>query len=84
MFKFEKGLTLEIREKMSVLGSQSYKEVVQLTLRADKLSSGRLSWEKFQKRKGSGFVSGQSSKKSQSSESFGNSSRSGTDSISSS
>ena len=32
--KFEEGPTLEIREKMLVLGSQSYKEVVQLALRA--------------------------------------------------
>ena len=36
--KFEEGLTLEIKEKMSVSGSQSYKEVVQLALRAKKLT----------------------------------------------
>ena len=31
--KFEEGLNLEIREKMSISGSQSYKEIVQLVLR---------------------------------------------------
>ena len=31
--KFKKGLTLEIRKKMSVLGGQSYKEIVQLVLK---------------------------------------------------
>ena len=55
---FEEGLTLEIQKKMSVLSSQSYKEVVQLALRAEKLTSERMSWGKFQKRKGFGFVSG--------------------------
>ena len=38
-FKFEKGLTLEIREKMSISGSQIYKKVVQLALRVEKLTS---------------------------------------------
>ena len=33
--KFEEGLTLEIQEKMSVLGNQSYKKVVHLTLKAE-------------------------------------------------
>ena len=56
--KFEKGLTLEIREKMFVSGSQSYKEIVQLALRAKKLIGERMSREKFQKRKGFEFVSG--------------------------
>ena len=37
--KFEKGLNLEIREKMFVSGNQSSKEVVQLALRAKKLTS---------------------------------------------
>ena len=41
--KFEEGLTLEIREKMSISGSQSYKEVVQLALRVEKLTSERMS-----------------------------------------
>ena len=39
--KFEEGLNLEIREKMSVSGSQSYKEVVQLALRTEKLANER-------------------------------------------
>ena len=41
--KFEKGLSLEIREKMSVSSSQNYKEVVQLTLRTEKLTGERRS-----------------------------------------
>ena len=36
--KFEEGLSSEIREKMSITKTQSYKEVVQLALRAQKLS----------------------------------------------
>ena len=48
--KFEKGLTLEIRENMFVLGSH--------TLRAEKLIDERMSQGKFQKRKRFGFVSG--------------------------
>ena len=75
--KFEKGLNLDIREKMSILGSQSYKEMVQLALRAEKLANERGTKGKFQKRKGFGFTSGQSSKKSKSFESSGNSSGSG-------
>ena len=55
--KFEEGLTLEIREKMFVSSGQSYKEVVQLALRAEKLTSERLSRENFQKRKGFDFMS---------------------------
>ena len=62
--KFEKGLSLEIREKMSISGSQNYKEVVQLALRAEKLIRERKSRGNFQKRKGFGFIPGQSSKKS--------------------
>ena len=81
--KFEEGLTLEIREKMSIFDSQSYKKVVQLALKVEKLTSERMSRGSFQKRKSFGFMSGQSSKKSRSSNFFGNSSRFGTGSISS-
>ena len=81
--KFEEGLNLEIRENMSVSGSQSYKEMVQLALRAEKLANEKGAKGKFQKRKGFGFTSGQSSKKSRSSESLRNSSGSGADSVSS-
>ncbi|KAH7685678.1 Zinc finger CCHC-type protein [Dioscorea alata] len=35
--KFEAGLNLSIRERMAVTGNQSFKEVVQLALRAEKL-----------------------------------------------
>ena len=81
--EFEEGLNLEIQEKMSVFSSQNYKEVVQLALRAEKLANERMAKGKFQKRKGFGFIFRQSSKKSRSSESSGNSSRSGTESVSS-
>ena len=81
--KFEEGLNLDIQEKMSVSGSQSYKEMVQLALRAEKLINEKGTKGKFQKRKGFGFTSGQSSKKSKSSESSGNSSGSGAESVSS-
>ena len=37
--KFEDGLILEIKEKMLISGSQSYKELVQLALKAEKLIS---------------------------------------------
>ena len=80
--KFKKGLTLEIREKMFVSGSQSYKEIVQLALKAEKLTSERLAREKFQKRKSFRFMSGQPSKKSRSSKSFCNLSRSGANFVS--
>ena len=73
---------MEIRKKMSVSGSQSYKEVVELALKAKKLTSEKMSRGKFQKRKGFGFAFGQSLKKSQSSKSFRNSSRFGNDSVS--
>ena len=56
--KFEEGLNLEIREKMSVSGSQNYKEVVQLALRAEKLANERGNKGKFQKRKGLGSCLG--------------------------
>ena len=81
--KFEEGLNLEIREKMSVSSSQNYKEVAQLALRVEKLVNKIGAKGKFQKRKGFGFMFGQSSKKSRSSESSGNSSRSGAESVSS-
>ena len=62
--KSEEGLTLKIRENMSMFGSQSYKKIVQLALRTEKLTSERLAWGKFQKKKSFGFMSGQPSKKS--------------------
>ena len=68
---------------MSVSGSQNYKEVVHLALRAEKLTGERRSRGNFQKRKGFGFIPRQSSKKSRSSDSSENSSGSGTDSVSS-
>ena len=68
---------------MSVFESQNYKEVIQLAIRAEKLANERVAKGKFQKRKGFGFMSGQSSKKSKSSESSGNSSGSGAKSDSS-
>ena len=55
--KFEEGLNLKIREKMSIFESQNYKEVVQLALRAKKLANERVAKGKFQKRKGFGFMS---------------------------
>ena len=57
--------------------------MVQLALRVEKLTSERMSQGRFEKRKGLGFMSGQSSKKSRSSNSFGNSFRFGTGSVSS-
>ena len=54
---------------------------MQLALRVDKLTSEIMYQGKFQKRNGFGFVFGQSSKKSRSSNSFGNSSGFGIDSI---
>ena len=41
--KFKEGLTLEIREKMSIIGIQSYKKVVQLAMRVEKLTGERMS-----------------------------------------
>ena len=67
---------------MPVWGGQSYKKIVQLTLKVEKLTSERMSGGKFQKRKGFEFVSGQSSKNNRSFESFGNSSGSETDLVS--
>ena len=46
-FKFEEGLSLEIREKMSVSSSQSYKKVVQLALKGEKLNRERRSRGNF-------------------------------------
>ena len=57
-FKFEEGLNLNIRKKMFVFGSQNYKEVVQLALRAKKLTNERVAKGKFQKKKGFRFLSG--------------------------
>ena len=48
--KFEKGLNLEIREKIFVFESQNYKEVVQLALRAEKLVNQRGLKENFQRK----------------------------------
>ena len=81
--KFEEGLSLKIQEKMSVSRNQSYKEMVQLALRAENLTGERRSRGSFQKRKGFGFISEQSSKKCRSSNSSENSSSSGTDFVSS-
>ena len=81
--KFEEVLNLEVREKISVSGNQSYKEVVQLALRVEKLANEILNRGKFQKRKSFGFLSGQYSKKSKSLESSEHSSGSGTESVSS-
>ena len=67
---------------MLVSSSQNYKEVVQLVLRAEKLSSERISQGKFQKNKGFGFVPSQSSKKNRSFESSRNSFRSRTNLVS--
>ena len=67
---------------MSVSSSQNYKEVIQLALRAEKLANERGNKGKFQKRKGFGFMSRQSSKKSKSFKSSGNSSRLGAKSVS--
>ena len=55
--KFEEGLSLEIREKMSIIGTTSYKEVVQLALKAEKLTGEKISHSNFQKRKGFSFIS---------------------------
>ena len=81
--KFEEGLNLEVREKMFVSGNQSYKKVVQLAVKAEKLANERFNRGKFQKRKNFGFLSGQSSKKSKSFESSEHSFGSGTESVSS-
>ena len=56
--KFEEDLSLEIKEKMSIIGTQSYKKVVQLALRAKKLIGERMSHSNFQKRKCFNFISG--------------------------
>ena len=49
--KFEEELSLEIRKNMYVSGSQSYKEVVQLALRVEKLTDEKMSLGNFQKKK---------------------------------
>ena len=66
---------------MSISGSHSYKKVVQLALRVEKLTDERMSRDSFQKRKEFGFMSGQSSKKSHSFESSKNYCRSRIDSF---
>ena len=81
--KSDEGLSLEITEKMSITETQNYKEVVQLALKAKKLTGERMSRSNFQKRKGFNFISGQSSKKSKNLDFFGNSSSSSFGSISS-
>ena len=47
---------MEIREKMSITRTQSYKEVVQLAMRVEKLTGERKTQSNFQKRKGFNFV----------------------------
>ena len=47
--KFEDALTLEIQEKMSVSGGQSYKEIVQLALRAKSYLVKKCLKESFKK-----------------------------------
>ena len=79
--KFEEGLFLEIKVKMSITGTQSYKEVVQLALGAEKLTGKKMSHNSFHKRKGFNFILGQSLKKSRSSEFSRNSSSLGFGSV---
>ena len=81
--KFEEGLSLEIQVKMPISSSQSYKEMVQLALRTEKLTRERRSRGSFKKRKAVGFIFGQSSKKSRSSDSSKNFFKLGTDSVNS-
>ena len=45
--KFEEGLNLKIQEKMSVTDGQNYKEMVQLALRAEKLTREKRSRGSF-------------------------------------
>ena len=49
--KFEEGLNLEVREKMSVFDNQDYKQVVQLALRAKKLTNEWVAKESSRKRR---------------------------------
>lgn len=50
--KFEAGLNLNVKERMVVSGNQSYKQVVQLAFRAEKLVlEGRRIRESMSKRK---------------------------------
>ncbi|WRX27653.1 Reverse transcriptase domain - like 10 [Theobroma cacao] len=61
---FEEGLRNEIRERMIVTGRESYKEVVQMALRAEKLATeNRQIRAEFAKRKNPPTFSGQSSKR---------------------
>ena len=68
---------------MSIFGNQNYKQVVQLALRAKKLTNEQMAKGKFQKNKSFGFMSEQFSKKSRSFESSGNSSGSSAEAVSS-
>ena len=45
--KFEKCLPLEIRENISITRIQSYKKVVQLALKVEKLTGERMSLNNF-------------------------------------
>ena len=45
--KFEEGFSLKIEKKMSIIGTQSYKKVVQLALRVEKLTGERMSRSRF-------------------------------------
>ena len=56
--KFKEGLNLEVREKISVFGNQSYKEVVQLALRVEKLANERLNRGNFKRGRILGFYQG--------------------------
>ena len=46
-FNFEEVLSLEIKEKMSISRTQSYNEVVQLALKAEKLTEERMFHSSF-------------------------------------
>ena len=45
--KFEEDLPIEIKEQMSIIRTQSYKEVVVLALKAEKLMVERMSRNSF-------------------------------------
>ena len=55
--KFEGGLNLSIREKMSITGAQSFKQIVQQALRTEKLvQEDRRVREHFAKRRNTEFT----------------------------
>ncbi|XP_017979859.1 PREDICTED: uncharacterized protein LOC108662790 [Theobroma cacao] len=61
---FEEGLRNEIRDRMTIIGKELYKEVVQMALRAEKLAiENRRIRVKFAKRKNLNISSSQPSKK---------------------